>query len=255
MGIPGSAPRSLATDPSGSPRWARHLQDLCRRLRFPEREGSRDGDFEEAWLLLASSLLRYLRYHACGAADVEPEDLEDVARQKTLDLLGRVEAGQWEPWTRHPHEVAGYLSQTAHKGLVDVLRFRGRFQPMSVLEPGGPEHGGDGPEAALVGAEDPFALVEREEFVRALCECADRLDARTRRAWFLRVFCGMPSREIATHPDVSSRPLAPAHVDVLLQRARIRIRERMRRKGFETREMPPGTFVELWEKLWRGEGR
>ena len=66
------------------------------------------------------------------------------------------------------------------------------------------------------------------------------------RIWFLRVFYGTSSKDIALHPKIS---LKVSHVDVLLQRSRQTIRKCMNRRGYEPRDMPPGTFVELWKSF------
>ena len=52
------------------------------------------------------------------------------------------------------------------------------------------------------------------------------------------------TKEIAAHPLVS---LKAGHVNVLLHRAREAMRTCMRSKGHEPRDMPVGTFVELWK--------
>jgi DNA-directed RNA polymerase specialized sigma24 family protein len=92
----------------------------------------------------------------------------------------------------------------------------------------------------------PDVLVERREFAQALRECARRLQPRSRLIWFFRVFYGMSSKQIAVHPEIA---LQAAHVDVLLQRVRHAVRECMHANGFEPRDMPPGTFTELWKEF------
>jgi DNA-directed RNA polymerase specialized sigma24 family protein len=69
------------------------------------------------------------------------------------------------------------------------------------------------------------------------------MQPRSRRIWLFRVFYEMPTRDIASHPDIS---LKPGHVDVLLQRCRETIRDCMRAKGHDLHEIPPGTFIEMW---------
>ena len=56
----------------------------------------------------------------------------------------------------------------------------------------------------------------------------------------------LPSKEIAVHPEVQ---LKPGHVDVILSRCRDQIRNCMGASGLEERELPPGTYAELWERL------
>ena len=88
------------------------------------------------------------------------------------------------------------------------------------------------------------ARVKRGEYAAALCGCAERLKPRSRSIWLLRVLFELPSKQIATHPEVT---LNPGHVDVILQRCRQIIRDCMQKLGYEPRDMPPGTFAELWK--------
>ena len=96
----------------------------------------------------------------------------------------------------------------------------------------------------------PDAILEQREFAQALRACVEKLKPRMRRIWFLRVFCEMPSKQIATHPDVRRKA---GHIDVLLQRGRELIRACMSKRGYEPREMPPGALSELWQ-LYQDEG-
>ena len=72
----------------------------------------------------------------------------------------------------------------------------------------------------------------------------EQLSRRSQVIWFFRVFYEMPSKDIAVHPEVC---MSVNHVDVDLRRSRHAIQDCMRRRGFETHEMPTGTFAELWE--------
>jgi DNA-directed RNA polymerase specialized sigma24 family protein len=98
-------------------------------------------------------------------------------------------------------------------------------------------------------ADPPDAAVERKEFVGALLRCIERMDQRSRRIWFFRVFYDFSSKDIAVHPDIN---LKASHVDVLLQRSRKAIRECMQSQNYDAHDMPPGTFTELW-KIFRSE--
>jgi RNA polymerase sigma factor (sigma-70 family) len=178
---------------------------------------------------------------------VSREDAEDIAADKSLDLVCKIELEVWDPTKRSPSEITGYLSKVARNGLVDRLREAGRWveiatedQPewdpdLSVLET---------PDDSRKPPDPPSNLLERKEFVATLRRCAEELTPRSRIVWFLRVFCQLSSREIAEHPQVSSRS---SHVDVILHRARHALSECMRAKGCEPGDMPPGTFAELWE--------
>ena len=104
---------------------------------------------------------------------------------------------------------------------------------------------------AIQAPEPPDRRLQRKEFVEALRGCAERLEGRARLVWLFRVFCNMPSKEIAAHPEVG---LKPGNVDVILQRTRQAMRACMLRNGYEARDMPPGTFVEMWRVFRFEEG-
>jgi len=194
-------------------------------------------------LLLNSVLLRFLFFHSGRLGRVSAEDVEDIAAQKSLDLLRRAELGQWSLAGRSPAEITGFLTKVARNGLLDHLRKTSRqVQPDEEERPDWDAgHGGWQDDAATEA--QPQLRVERREFAEALRVCAEALNPRSRLIWFFRVFLEMPSKKIAAHPEVE---LKASHVDVLLQRAREAVRECMDRKGFQPRDIPPGVFVELW---------
>ncbi len=245
----GSPIGGSATTPgskSQGPRWPVRLRELGKEIRSPRDQSHRDRVRGDTWVLLNSSLSRYLRLHSTRMGKLSREDLEDIAAQKSLDLLRKLEVGEWDMTDRSPSEITGFLSKVARNGFVDHLREAGRrVEPTEEDRPAW-DVGAAGQDG-MVGAENtgelPDKLVERKEFAKALRLCVDRINARSQRIWFLRAFCTMSSKEIATHPEVS---LKPSHVDVIMQRAREAIRDCMHEKGYEAHDMPPGTFVELW---------
>ncbi len=217
-------------------RWPAHVAAAAALLRqASERERNRARAV--LWPLLHASLFASLRAQAGRAGPCRPEDLEDLASQKALELLLRAEEGTWDPGGRAEHEVAGYLARVARHALVDLARRRGRECP-------GPEdEEAWGAALADAGTEPPGPddRLAAHEFARALRECVARLQPRARHAWFRRVFLERPSREIA-----ANLALTPAHVDVVVQRARGALRQCMRRKGHPDAELRPGAFVEIW---------
>lgn len=235
---------------SQGPRWPARLKDLCLALGSardgPEREDARG----EIWLLLNSSILQYLQFHTARLGKASREDREDIAAQKALGLMSRLEEGLWDVSDRTPSEITGFLSKVARNGLVDLLRETGRR--VEPKEDDRPEWdvGGSSQESTVNRADSPDIQVERKEFASELRRCAEQLSPRSRLVWFFRVFLEMSTKEIAAHPEVG---LKTGHVDVLMQRARDAIRDCMHRKGYEPHDMPPGTFVELW-RAFRLEG-
>jgi RNA polymerase sigma factor (sigma-70 family) len=139
--------------------------------------------------------------------------------------------------------VAGYVSTVARNGLLDFLRrSRRRTAPLNNdAEDGGALMEGMDRQQ---GQPAPDVIAAGRCFARALCDCVSHLDPRTRLVWFLRVFHELSARDIAAHPEIDIRP---GHVNVLLQRGRSSVKQCMRRKGYEARDMPPGTFLELWK--------
>ena len=171
-------------------------------------------------------------------------DTEDVASEKALDLLLRVESGAWDMRGHQPSEVAAFLSTVAQNGLRDLARRLRRQVPFKDDYGPGTLQAGMDPGQGYASDDPPDALAQRREFTIALRWCADKLGRRSRLAWFFRVFYDMPSKEIAAHPEIS---IKCSHVDVVLNRARKAISDCMARRGFDTHEIPSGTFVELWK--------
>jgi len=211
---------------------------------------ARESARAEAWLLISSAIARYLRFHARRLGKFTREDLEDLASQKSLDLLRRIERGKWRMSGRESSDISGFLSKVARNGLLDLLhqaerRYR---QPASKLGPASGDSkemdGGAYIEETTASMTDPpDTLVDGREFAAALRGCAEQLNARSLTIWILRVFAEMSSRQIAAHPEVS---LKVGHVDVVFQRTRKAIGTCMRGKGYEPQDIPPCAFVELW---------
>ena len=204
----------------------------------------RDRALSELWLLLNAALVKYLRVHRERHGRIDEEDIRDIASEKSLELLRKLDQKQWDPTSSKPAQLCSFISTLARNGLIDHLRAveskrpRG-FELMDDVDslPGSVSSPRSGDDAVDLG-------VDRLQFAEALRECALQLKPRTRTVWFLRVFLEMPSKRIATHPSVE---MSPAAVDVALARCRDTIRECMIKKDFRPEDMPPGTFTVLWE--------
>ena len=219
------------------PHWPRRIQSLADTLRNHSGGAQRQRAFEEAWLLLHSAVLGSARRHLARVGTLDPADLDDLASEKALDLLRRLESGAWDPTGRKPAEVAGFVSTVARNGLVDLFRLRGRTLPEldetdEAVEP-----------AATRPPEAPEDRTARREFAEALRECAANLTPRDRLCWFLRAFYEFPTQDIARHREVG---LKPSHVDVILSRVRKQLTECLSGKGWTSADLPPGTFTVLW---------
>lgn len=228
-------------------KWTESFTGFCGDLRNPSEAPVRQKAREKAWLLLNSAISEYLRFHTRRLGSASREDLEDIAADKSLDLLRKIELKVWDPTARSPSEITGFLSKVARNGLVDKLREEGRRVEIATEEQ--PEWDPDlsvleTPDDTRRPPDPASNLLESKEIARVLRQCTEELDPRSRLVWFLRVFCQLSSKETAVHPQVSLRS---SHVDVILHRARNSLRECLLSKGCEPGDLPPGTFVELWE--------
>ena len=239
----------MSSSDASVPKWPQRLAELAGEIHSPPSQATLDAARAEAWELLNSSLSKYLRIHSTRLGSIPREDFEDVAAEKSLDLLRKIESGAWDLSHRPASDIRGFLSKVARNGLVDVLRERGRrVEPADESRPEW-EIGDMGEETAMSATEAPDIQVEQKEFAGALRRCAEKLNPRSQLVWFFRVFLDLSSKEIAAHPEVQ---LKVTHVDVILQRARDFVRECMKTRGFDPQDMPPGAFVELWAAFRSG---
>jgi RNA polymerase sigma factor (sigma-70 family) len=239
-------------DRSSQARWPEHLLALCRAVGPATCPGGaapqdvRQARRIAAWIALRDALARFLRQQGPRFPAVSTEDQEDLASAKSLELLSRAESGEWRLEGRSGGELAGYLATVARNALIDQAKNAARFVPHAETDA---DVAGDdtGPQPAAAGpVVTPEAPVLAREFTEALRDCVARLQPRNRRVWFFRAFYEMSSREIAQHPAVAIRV---AHVDVLVQRARVAIRSCLKSKGLEPIDMPTGAFVTVWAGL------
>jgi DNA-directed RNA polymerase specialized sigma24 family protein len=223
--------------PDARPAWPERVIELAAEWKRERGHAAGDRVLGELWQLVHAGLSRYLRMHGGSHARLTREDLRDIASEKSLELLRKLHDGTWDPCASSAGELCSFLSTLARNGLVDGLRIavreqQGSFEPAPVGMP----------------VESGHLAAQRYDYVRALSRCATALHPRMQRIWFLRVFLELPSRDIARHPDVGTSPGA---VDVALVRCRAWMAECIRSKGFEPKDMPPGTFAALWEALYR----
>jgi RNA polymerase sigma factor (sigma-70 family) len=233
---------------SPKPQWPQQLRKLHLDLISDPGPADPGRVRGELWLILNAAIRRYLKLHARRFTRLPRADLDDLASEKSLDLLRNLDTGVWGIADRTDDEIAGFLWKVARNGIVDFLR-----SPESRRRAAGsdPEQGREATvRASAAEVVSPDAQAEARGFVEALADCAGRLEARSRRVWFFRVFHGLSTREIAVHPDVA---LEPGGVDVLLHRIRGKIRDCMERKGHRVRELPAGTFVAVWMTFHRAE--
>lgn len=230
--------------------WPDHLLALCRRIGPSPGVGAlppaSEAERSAAWVALRDALARFLRSQARRFRGVSSDDLEDLASAKALDLVSRAESGEWTVEGRTGGELAGYVSTVARNALIDHVKRKSRTVSQAEL---GDDLDPDTltPDAQPANAPNSTdAPALAREFIDSLRACLVQLQPRARRVWFFRVFYDMSSKAIAQHPDIL---LQVAHIDVLMQRTRTAIRSCMESKGFEPADMPPGTFVQVWDLL------
>jgi RNA polymerase sigma factor (sigma-70 family) len=226
--------------PNPAPKWPVHFVEFNRTLRSDGNPADTDYARGQLWLTLNSVIYRSASYHASRYGGVPREELEDLAAQTALDLLGRLQSGDLDLTDREPSQLMAYLSAVAEHGLMDLFRQHGRsarpidedasLQPVvTKANPG--------------TSADPEYRIESKTYAKALRSCAEKLEDRARTIWIFRVLYEMSSNEISSHPEVR---LKTGYIDVILQRARDALRECMQRRGHDTHRIPPGVAVELW---------
>ena len=225
------------------PGWPERFRSACTQLRGDNPRADARA-MQEArsnlWLDLNSILFHYLRIHGERFGGVAVEDLEDLASQKCIELMQRLESGSLNFDERDPGEILAFFSSVARNGLLHVLRKAGHgAEPQEIEIP-------DGNYGRWIGERKTFApeaRAESREFATAMQECAGQLEGRARLIWFFRVFYDMRSKDIAQHPEVQ---LKASHVDVILQRARNAVKTCMQSQGHDTASIPAGVLPRLW---------
>lgn len=214
---------------------------MCGELRNRPADGRRDAIIADVWLLVNTALCRYVRFNS-RATHLDPEDVRDIASEKSLAFLKQVLDPENVFVADNPGRVCAYFSTLARNALIDRGRQleRQRNVPLDATLVHDPLPAD--PEARLAGA----------QFAQALREAVLLLNNRTRTIWFFRVLLDMSSREIARHPDIQMNATA---VDMALSRARRAIRSHMKKRGFAPQEIPPGTLAMLWEAMYRNDRR
>lgn len=222
--------------------WPERMIEVAGRWDAPG--APRDQLLSEIWVLLNAALTRYIRVHSARYGLVGDDDVRDIASEKSLNLMRRFDRGTWSPAESHPGELCSLISTVARNGLIDYLRVAGRSRS---VDKGIQSGGCDAPEANTTTAGLTFDLApDRKRYAAALRDCCKQLNPKHRLMWYLKSFLEMPSAEIARHPSVAMKT---ASVDVVLTKTRKKLRACMLRKGFAAGDMPPGTFVTVWESV------
>jgi DNA-directed RNA polymerase specialized sigma24 family protein len=172
--------------------------------------------------------------------------LFDIASQKALDIVQRIQSGAWNPQPMRAAQWVVFVRRVARNSVIDVQRSRHR-EPIS--------HetlAGDG-DSLLASfdfrrAQDPSNDLDRARFAKAFFECIRLLTRKAATIFFFRVFYEFSSSQIASHEEVRMNAKA---VDVALVRARKAMSGCLARKGFTSSEIPTGVYAELWDYFER----
>jgi len=227
--------------------FASRLVELARERALTVDATRRERLRAELWLVVAGLLTIQVRRH--GAPRLGPEARLDLVSDKTLEVMSRIDQGEWRPETGGPGRAVNYLASVARFGVIDRFRALDREPDGAGAEERVPSGDEDSAPVAPWGdppARDPARGVHAAEFAAALEECLDRLPGRDRRVWIFRVLYDLRAREIALHPEVRSSSTA---IDMVISRCRKRLGACMTAKGFVPTDIPPGAFTRLWESL------
>lgn len=194
---------------------------------------------EEFWSLVYSGLCLYGRRYLNDHPGAEREALHDVAAEKLLDLVSRLDhGGERKVAFESAAQLRRFLRTVIRNGLVDGMRRSWREQSLPDEE--------SPPERELLPQEES---IDAERVAREIGDCVAMLTVRSRAAWTLRAFHDWPSRAIADHPDVAS---TPAGVDMMLKRIREKLSTCLGRRGVRSNPFPVGTYTHLWVRF-RGD--
>ena len=188
------------------------------------------------WILLYGVVAASVRSRARGVGSVGLDDQRDIAAQKVLDLMRRLDARAWDPSRAAPEQVRAYVASAARHAVLDFARSR-------ALE----GLGAEGPERAMAPTQEQS--LDGRACAAAIVGCLSRLAERTKVAWCLRVLLELSSEQIARHPSIR---MTPGAVDVMLFRVREAMRKCLASRGVDPAAMPPGTYVHLWESIAGG---
>ena len=92
-------------------KWPERLKQVTRDLLDPRDEFTREQARGETWLILNGAISLYLRLHATGMGQITKEDLEDLAAEKSLHVLRRIESGKTDFCHPLPSEIASFRLQ------------------------------------------------------------------------------------------------------------------------------------------------
>ena len=110
----------MTTSAATTPRWAAHFKQLCGDLKRSPNSPQAGPLRLKIWQITHLSLTLYTRRHASRNGSIEPEDVEDIASQKSLELLRNLDDMSGRLWDVEASRLAGFLSTVARNGVIDL---------------------------------------------------------------------------------------------------------------------------------------
>ncbi len=217
--------------------WPQRIIELAGR--WSTGNGDRELILVELWPLLKLAVAQYIRIHVRTMGPIDEDEVHDLAAEKALCLVVKLESGDWTPSADAPARVRAMLSTVARHGLIDHLRSHGPQRMVANFDPSG---------VANTTARSAEAVADARRYASAIRECVNRLGPRAGTVWVLRVLLELPSKQVATHAAVDRKPEA---VDMIFSRARAKVMGCLQRKGYSADNVPPGAFVHLWDAFCR----
>lgn len=237
-------PRTAGAAVGAYPQWPVRIIELARAWKGAGSAGARQTLLGELWLLLNGALLRFLEPAAAGRPFfVDPEVRRDIASEKALGLVRKLESGEWDPGASPPGQLFAFLGVVARNGLADYERTSAAERRRAERI----ERDADEPDRWMHPHPEepsPETAAWRERFAGGLLECLRALTPRLQVIWFLKVFYELGSRDVGRHPELNMKPGA---VDVAWGRCRRQVQACLEARGFSTRVLPVGTFTTLWQ--------
>lgn len=235
-----STPSRQEREDPDFPIWPQHLLDLAGAFHTA-RERERRSLQKRFFVLLYTSLYILIKSQAGRFYSISREDLEDMASERSLYLMQRLERGTWDLSGRTPYELYRYLYKVAHTSLIKVCH---KSSQTVALEDRPDVRNGPGTETVFHSqpSANPEDTLKRKTFARELRECLNRLNNRSWFIWVLKVFSDLPAAEIARHPRIMA---SVNQVNVIFHRCRAAIRKCMSDKGFDSGDIQPGVFSEI----------
>jgi RNA polymerase sigma factor (sigma-70 family) len=226
----------MSAHPSREKRWPVKLRGLCTRAVTESSPLERSRMLGQSWLILDQALRHYLNRFRKTVSGVSEVDLEDIVADKSTELIGRIESGEWRLEGTTETEIMSYLSSVARGSMIAHLR-----NGISVRSDSGPGLSIQPHRPVRAGSRD--RRDESHNFAEALYRCVNGLRPEWRRVWFLSAFNELSDKEIAATPGVGFKA---SHVEAILTRCNENISKCLEEQGYRSGQMPPGTMTELW---------